>query len=67
LNRAAFNLFQLVAGGELNAAEVEQALVRAATVNGLVADDGLRQCMATIWSGANAGLLHPRTRPEGGP
>jgi hypothetical protein len=67
LNRASFSLHQLVAGGELVAGEVEQALIDAATANGLLADDGLRQCMATIKSGGSAGLLHPRSRNGGEP
>jgi hypothetical protein len=62
LNRAAFCMFQLVAGGELNAADVERALFAAATTNGLVADDGEPQCRATIRSGASAGILQPRSR-----
>jgi hypothetical protein len=65
LNRASFCLHQLVAGRELDASEVERALIDAATANGLVADDGLRQCMATIRSGARAGLLLPRSRNGG--
>ena len=43
LNRAAFNLFQLVAGGELAEAEVIAALQRACVANGLAADDGWQQ------------------------
>jgi Bifunctional DNA primase/polymerase, N-terminal len=62
LNRAAFCLSQLVAGGELDAAEAERHLVAAATTNGLVAEDGLRSVMATIRSGAGAGRRFPRTR-----
>ncbi len=62
LNRASFSLHQLVAGGELDAGEVEHRLVEAATVNGLVADDGFRSVMATIESGRRAGLQCPRCR-----
>jgi hypothetical protein len=62
LNRASFCLYQLVAGGELDAGEVDPALIEAATANGLVAEDGVRQCLATIRSGAGAGMLHPRNR-----
>ena len=62
LNRAAFCLSQLVAGGELDAADVERELLAAATTNGLVDEDGERQCLATIRSGASAGMLSPRTR-----
>jgi hypothetical protein len=65
LNRAAFSLFQLVAGGELDAAEVRNRLIEAATANGLMAEDGPRQVWATINSGARAGLQHPRSRPMG--
>ena len=63
LNYAAFCLFQLVAGGELDGGEVEQRLVAAADANGLLADDGMRQVLATIRSGQRAGLLNPRGRP----
>jgi hypothetical protein len=62
LNRCAFRLFQLVAGGELNAAAVEQGLLAACKANGLVQDDGERAVRRTIASGAGAGQLHPRTR-----
>ena len=64
LNRAAFSLFQLVAGGELDGAEVRARLLQAAVANGLMADpdDGPRAVMRTIASGARAGLAHPRTR-----
>jgi hypothetical protein len=31
-----------------------------------LAEDGMRQCLATIRSGAHAGTLHPRTRHGGG-
>jgi hypothetical protein len=62
LNRAAFCLFQLVAGGELAEGEVVAALVAACERNGLVAEDGLRQVHRTIRSGATAGLQHPRRR-----
>jgi hypothetical protein len=62
LNRAAFNLFQLVAGGELNESEVIAALRDACVANGLVADDGWPSVRATIRSGRGAGRLHPRSR-----
>jgi hypothetical protein len=63
LNRASFSLHQLVAGGELDGGEVEQRLIAAAEANGLLADDGPRQVLATIRSGMRAGLLNPRSRP----
>ena len=62
LNRAAFNLFQLVAGGELAEDEVIAALHQACVANGLVADDGLQSVKRTIRSGRKAGLQHPRSR-----
>jgi hypothetical protein len=62
LNRASFSLHQLVAGGELDAAEVRRRLVDACHANGLMQDDGPRQVHMTIWSGARAGLQHPRSR-----
>lgn len=60
LNVSAFCLFQLVAGGVLAEAEVVAGLTQACQHNGLWSDDGPRQCMATIASGAKAGLEHPR-------
>lgn len=61
LNRAAFRLFQLVAGGELDQALVEDRLLEACRANGLAKDDGLRSVLLTIRS-ARAGLHHPRSR-----
>jgi putative DNA primase/helicase len=65
LNRASFSLHQLVAGGELDAAEVRRALLGAAAANGLMDDpaDGPLSVEKTIASGACAGLLNPRSRP----
>ena len=62
LNRAAFSLFQLVAGGELPEGEVIAALQGACVTNGLVADDGLQSVNLTIRSGRKAGMRHPRSR-----
>jgi hypothetical protein len=65
LNKASFNLHQLVAGGELDGADVERELLAAADANGLMADldDGPHKVRATIDSGRRAGLRHPRRRP----
>jgi hypothetical protein len=60
LNLAAFNLFQLVAGGELAEHEVLTELQQACIANGLAKDDGWRSVQATIRSGAGAGMQHPR-------
>jgi hypothetical protein len=62
LNAVSFRLFQLVAGGELERDQVVQRLLSACRANGLVHDDGLPAVMATIRSGARAGLQYPRSR-----
>ncbi len=59
LNRAAWTLGRWVAAGALELTEVEDALYDAAEQNGLVADDGDRQCWATVRSGLSAGLQQP--------
>lgn len=56
LNRAAFSLGQLVAGGLLDRADVEEALLDAARGCGL----GSREALATIRSGIEAGIERPR-------
>jgi Bifunctional DNA primase/polymerase, N-terminal len=65
LNAAAFSLFQLVAGGELNESEVLNRLIEASFANGLMTDpdDGPARVKRTIASARRAGLLHPRSRP----
>jgi hypothetical protein len=60
LNTAAFNLGQLVAGGELTVFDARQALEDAAHACGLPA----REAEQTIKSGLGAGILEPRTAPE---
>ena len=62
LNKAAFRLFQLVAGGELDRHIIGDRLIEACQRNGLVADDGLPSALATARSGARAGLRHPRSK-----
>jgi hypothetical protein len=64
LNTAAFNLFQIVAGGGLDEQEVRDRLFEAAQTCGLVADDGTAAVEATIDSGAQAGRTQPRTGPQ---
>jgi hypothetical protein len=59
LNGAAWMLGRWIAAGALEQTEVEEALYGAAGANGLVADDGERQCWATIRSGLGAGLQEP--------
>ncbi len=62
LNRAAFRLFQLVAGGELVREQVVAGLFEACQRNGLGRDDGMQSVLATIRSGERAGMLSPRSR-----
>ena len=64
LNRAAFNLGQLVAGGLLIRREVETRLFSAAKSCGLVKDDGREAALNTIASGLDAGMDIPRSAPE---
>ena len=59
LNRAAWTLGRWVAAGALEQGAVEDELYAAGARNGLVADDGERQCWATIRSGLSAGLQEP--------
>jgi hypothetical protein len=60
LNVAAFNLGRFVAAGALLEDDVRAALLAAAEVSGLIADDGVRQAERTIQSGLQAGVAHPR-------
>jgi hypothetical protein len=71
LNHAAWTLGRWVESGKLEQREVEDGLDAAAEQTGLVADDGERQCWATIRSGLGAGLQDPvdrvaRTKDSGG-
>ena len=60
LNVAAFNLFQLVAGGELD----EQATWRGLMDTALGIGLGESEAKATIASGRKGGFAHPRSAPE---
>jgi hypothetical protein len=60
VNRAAFSLGQLVAGGVLPICAVEAGLLKAAEVNGHIADDGLPAVQRTIRAGLKAGSRTPR-------
>ena len=60
LNKAAYALGQLVAGGELPEAEVVAALSDAARQSGL----SEKEIVKTIRSGISAGSTKPRTAPE---
>lgn len=60
LNRAAFSLGQLVAGGELDEQTVTSVLREAARAAGL----NEREILRTIGSGLSKGRLNPRTAPR---
>jgi putative DNA primase/helicase len=63
LNKAAFSLGQIIAGGGLDRDIVEAALLTAATTAGLPETEARR----TIQSGLAAGMKEPRAAPESGP
>ena len=64
LNVAAFNLGQIVAGGELAEQEVIEALIAGAEACGLIVEYGEPSVIATINSGLRAGMKQPRYRPR---
>ena len=64
LNKAAFNLGQLIGGNALDEQDVRDRLFEAAETCRLVADDGAAQAWATIDSGIAAGKKQPRSRPQ---
>jgi Bifunctional DNA primase/polymerase, N-terminal len=57
------NLFNFVAAGALDQAEVERGLLQAAERNGLLAEEP-RQTRRTLASARQVGLDHPRRPPE---
>ena len=67
LNRSAFALGQLVAGGELDKDNVAAALLEAAAACGLVDDDGEAAAVKTIESGFQGASGQPRTAPGAPP
>ena len=60
LNKAAFSLGQLIAGGALSESEAENGLIGAASSIGLT----VKEARATINSGFKSGKQHPRNAPE---
>lgn len=64
LNNSAVSLGTLVAAGELSESRVIEGLMSGCGANGLLHEDGASRCMATIKSGLNYGLQHPRSIPE---
>jgi Bifunctional DNA primase/polymerase, N-terminal len=61
--QAARNLYNLVAGGVLDEAEVAAELERAAAACGLLQDEP-RQTMRTLASARQVGMAHPRGLPD---
>jgi hypothetical protein len=64
LNRAAYNLGQLVGAGLLPERTVITSLANAATQSGLAKQP---EILRIIGSGMNAGIRHPRTVPASQP
>jgi hypothetical protein len=60
LNISTFKLATLVGAGALTVQAVETAMLEGAIACGLVADDGLDKCLATIRSALSAGIRAPR-------
>ena len=68
LNRAAFNLGQLVAAGLLDADQVREVLLAAALAAPATGHaDRQRKAKATITSGLRGGAAKPRQRRDGAP
>ncbi len=64
LNRSAFAVYQLVAAGWIKDEHAHATLLDAASVCGLLKDDGRTQVLATLASGKRGGLGQPRQAPE---
>jgi hypothetical protein len=59
LNVLAFKMGRLIARGWIDRGLVENLLMRASADCGLLAEDGEEQCLATLASGIEAGMLRP--------
>jgi hypothetical protein len=59
LNVLAFNMGRLIARGWIGLDRVEDYLLKACEANGLLEDDGIGQCKATLASGISAGMKRP--------
>jgi hypothetical protein len=59
LNDLAFSMGRQIVRGWIARDRVEEFLLRACKASGLLDDDGLAQCRATIASGINAGMRQP--------
>lgn len=63
LNTAAFSLGQLIPSGCIEECEARQTLLAACQANGLLKDDGLKACEATLDGGLRAGQASPCDLP----
>ena len=61
LNNAAFRMGTMIANDWIARDVVEAALIEAVQANGLVQEDGLAACRATLKSGLDAGLKQPHS------
>ena len=59
LNDASFKLGQYIGAGELSEEQAADVMLAACESNGLLADDGKGQCLATIKSGIRGGIKDP--------
>lgn len=64
LNKSAYCIGQLVAGGEIVETEARQALTAAAGACRLTVDDGEASVQATLNSGLSSGMKEPRAAPQ---
>jgi hypothetical protein len=65
LNVLSYNMGRLIVRGWIPRDRVETYLLNCCEANGLLADDGLAQCRATIASGINAGMKLPYHEIDG--
>jgi hypothetical protein len=59
LNVLAYKMGRLIVRGWIRRDQVEDYLLRACEANGLLAEDGLARCRATLASGIEAGMKRP--------
>jgi Bifunctional DNA primase/polymerase, N-terminal len=64
LNISSLKLGHYVGGGVLEEKKVIDEMMAACNINGLLADDGMEQCLATIDSGLSAGKAQPKVIPD---
>jgi hypothetical protein len=59
LNALAYKMGRLIVRGWISLERVEDYLLRACEANGLIEDDGIGRCRATLASGISAGMKRP--------